>query len=50
MGTIIPVDDVDELGRVIMEYDQIVDGMGHGMKSHSLAFCEKLEEITDKLF
>lgn len=49
MGTIIPVDDVEELGRVITEYDQIVDGMGHGMKSHSLVFCEKLEEIVSKM-
>lgn len=49
MGTIIPVDDVEELGRVIGEYDQIVSGMGHGMTSNNLAFCEKLEEIVDKL-
>lgn len=49
MGTIIPVDDVEELGRVISEYDEIVEEMGHGMKNHSLAFCEKLEEIVDKL-
>lgn len=49
MGTIIPVEDVKELGRVIMEYDQIVEGMGHAIKSNNLVFCEKLKEIVDEL-
>lgn len=49
MGTIIPVEDVNELGSVITEYDQIVEGMSHAMKSNNLVFCEKLKEIVDEL-
>ena len=50
MGTIIPVDDVEELGRVIMEYDQIVDGIGGKMKSNNAVFNNKLEKIVGKLY
>ena len=34
MGTIIPVEDINTLGDVITNYDQIVAGMGHGMNSN----------------
>lgn len=50
MGTIIPVDDVEELGRVIMEYDQIVDGIGGKMKSNNAVFNNKLEKIVGELY
>lgn len=50
MGTIIPVDDVEKLGRVIMEYDQIVDGIGGKMKSNNAVFNNKLEKIVGELY
>lgn len=31
MGTIIPVEDINTLGDIITNYDQIVAGMGHGI-------------------
>ena len=49
MGTIIPVEDIETLGDIIMNYDQIVAGMGHGMKSNNKKFNEELEHIVEKL-
>ena len=42
MGTIIPVEDINTLGDVITNYDQIVAGMGHGMNSNNARFNEKI--------
>lgn len=50
MGTIIPVEDVEGIGEIITGYDDVVSGMGHGMSSNNLVFCEKLEEIVNELF
>lgn len=50
MGTIIPVEDVEKIGEIITGYDDVVSGMGHGMSSNNLVFCEKLEEIVNELF
>ena len=49
MGTIIPVEDINTLGDIIMNYAQIVAGMGHGMSSNNERFNEELERIVDKL-
>lgn len=50
MGTIIPVEDVDELGKIITNYDEIVDGMRHGMSSNNEKFCKRLENIVKEMF
>lgn len=50
MGTIILVEDIEMLGDVITNYDQIVAGMGHGMSSNNAKFCEALEKIVDEIF
>lgn len=50
MGTIILVEDIEMLGDVITNYDQIVAGMGHGMSSNNTKFCEALEKIVDEIF
>ena len=42
MGTIIPVEDINTLGDVITNYDQIVAGMGHRMNSNNARFNEKI--------
>lgn len=49
MGTIIPVEDINTLGDIITNYDQIVAGMGHGMNSNNKRFNEGLEHIVEKL-
>ena len=50
MGTIIPVEDINTLGDVIMNYDQIVAGMGHGMSSNNAKFNEELENLVNELY
>ena len=50
MGTIIDVEDIETLGDIITNYDQIVAGMGHGMKSNNAKFNEELEKLVNKLF
>ena len=50
MGTIIPVEDISELGKVITNYDEIVAGMGHGMKSNNAKFNEELEKLVNGLY
>lgn len=50
MGTIIPVEDIETLGDIIMSYDQIVAGMGHGMSSNNAKFNEELEKLVDELY
>ena len=49
MGTIIPVEDVDKLKDLIINYDQIVAGMEHEMCSNNAKFNKKLEKIVDEL-
>ena len=49
MGTIIPVEDIEKLGEVIRDYDQIVASMGHGMSSNNEKFNAELEEIVNEL-
>ena len=50
MGTIIPVEDVDTLGDIIMNYDQVVAGMGHGMSSNNTRFNEELQKLVNELY
>lgn len=47
MGTIIEVEDIENLGEIITHYDQIVASMGHGMNSNNGAFCAQFEKIVD---
>lgn len=49
MGTIIPVEDITQLGKIITNYDQIVAGMGKGMSSNNTKFCEDFEKIVNDL-
>lgn len=50
MGTIIDVEDIETLGDIITNYDQIVEGMGHGISSNNEKFNHDLEKIVDELF
>ena len=49
MGTIIPVNEIDELKQVIENYDEIVAGKPSGMKCNNQAFNQGLETIVNEL-
>ena len=46
----IPVEDINTLGDIITNYDQIVAGMGHGMSSNNAKFNEELEKLVKELY
>lgn len=46
MGTIIPVENINELKDIILSYDNIVETMGHGMNSNNEKFCNEFEKIV----
>lgn len=46
MGTIIPVENINELKDVILSYDKIIDNMKHGMSTNNEKFCNELENIV----
>lgn len=50
MGTIIVVDDIEKLGETIEKYDEIIGGMGSGIKSNNVKFCTELEKIVNGMF
>lgn len=49
MGTIILVEDIERLGEIITNYDQIVAGMRHGISSNNGQFNEDLEKLISGL-
>lgn len=50
MGTIYVVEDMDKLGETIENYDEIIGGMGTGLKSNNAKFNVELEKIVDGIF
>lgn len=50
MGTIVPVEDISTLGYTITNYDQIVAGMKHGMRSNNRKFNEGFEKLINELY
>ena len=50
IGTIVFVEDIETLGDVITNYDQIVAGMGRSMISNNAKFNEELEKLVNKLY
>jgi UDP-N-acetylglucosamine transferase subunit ALG13 len=49
MGTIISVADVNDLGKTILNYDNVVSGMKQGTNSNNAKFNANLEKIVDEL-
>ncbi|MBT1161016.1 MULTISPECIES: glycosyltransferase [Bifidobacterium] len=47
---IIPVYDIDTLGKMINNYDQYILNMSDSSFSHNIEFCNKFENIVDGLF
>ena len=50
MGSIIVVDEVDDLPDVINRYDAIAQGMCHEMSSNNARFNENLRRIVEAMF
>lgn len=50
MGTIIPVEDINDLENIIKKYGEIVDKMDHGIYSNNEKFCKELKEIVEEIF
>ena len=48
-GTIVVIDDVDELENVIKNYDTITADMAKGMTFNNQRFCEGIEDIVNSL-
>ena len=48
-GNIIVVEDVTKLGDTIDNYESIVNGMKNGLNSNSEIFCNRFEELVEKL-
>lgn len=50
MGTIVVVEDLDNLGETIVNYDEIIGGMGTGLNSNNAKFNTELEKIVNGMF
>lgn len=50
IGTIIVVENVEKLGETIEKYDELIGGMGSGIKSNNTKFCDELEKMVYGLF
>ncbi len=50
MGSIIVVEDVNELQETIKKYDEIVKSMENGLKSHNAEFNKEFRKIVDELW
>lgn len=49
MGSIILVEDIENLGEIIKNYDEIVGGMSHGISSNNKNFNGEFERIVDEI-
>lgn len=50
MGTIIVVEDMNQLGKTIAGYEKIISGMERGLKTNNSRFNEELEKIVNEMF
>lgn len=49
-NAIIPCYDINDLGRLIKQYDSIIENMKENYKSNNKLFCEKLTRIIEEMF
>lgn len=50
MRTFYVVEDINELGEAIKNYDEIISGMRIGLKSNNAKFNEELGTMVDRMF
>ena len=50
MGNIILVEDIEQLGKTILNYDAIILNKQKSVNSNNQKFNEKFEKLVDKLF
>lgn len=50
MGTIIVVQDMNELAKTITDYEEIIKDMKSGLNSNNAKFNDELGKIVDKMF
>lgn len=50
MGMIIPIFNIDGLGKTIEQYDNIVSGMNHDMSSNNAKFNQEFERIVESMW
>lgn len=50
MGTIIVIEDMDQLGTTIKNYNNIIGGMSSELKSNNSRFNDELGKIVDEMF
>ena len=50
IGTIITVENIETLGDIITNYDEIIAGMNHEMNSNNAKFNEELEKLVEELY
>ena len=50
MGTIIVVENIDKLGEIITNYDNIIESMSGNMKSNNIKFNTELERLVEELY
>lgn len=49
-NAIIPCYDINDLGRLIKQYNSIIENMKENYKSNNKLFCEKLNRIIEEMF
>lgn len=49
MGTIIPIFDIKDLQKTIVDYDKIIKKMSNENSSNNKRFCKRFEQIVDEL-
>lgn len=50
MGNIIPIIDIDQLENTIVNYDNLVSNKNYKITSNNTMFCEKFDNVVDKMF
>lgn len=49
MGSIIVIEDINELGELIDTYEESIIKMSRNMKSNNNSFCDELSSIVDRI-
>lgn len=50
MDTIIPVENIDDLDNILINYDKIIGKKNHNIDSNNKQFNQKFEKIVEKMY